>query len=537
MTYNPSSRLTKIELSGFQVFEEAESIAIAPVTLVFGPNSVGKSSIEDSLRLLENFWRAETAGQADDNWNFCAGSNRERTLARDWRKVSGGGHANRPMTISATVECWNYELFPPDLMTKKYIPFDLLNAPRRNAMLQASIEFSPPISTCGLRIEVNLDEIPLYIFVEGRVVSFNNNHPAFFGKGISIANSGERVDGESAILLDEAGWLSLRAPVTLDSQKRFDWFSVGKQVFPNATGPSNPNTWYGSLAAFSEFHNLAVNQISQAIASACKYRTVSASRAVPTDQQLTFFLDKNLKVADPSQYSFSLPSDPQYQSIVRSAALSSIKKLNEVELTEEDSLDIEVHKEVNRLLADHLVTDRGYRIEADITKLQPLQWGNDAMKEDHAWLAKLRICDTSNRRHSFTEVGSGFGYTLPVLSALVSSDRCYLQQPELHLHPALQAPLADVFVEFARHGKYILVETHSEHILLRLLKRIRQSSKDRPVSEDLRISPNEIAILYFEPTSTDVTKVRRLRVTEDGDFLDYWPKGFFMERDAELFDE
>ena len=122
-----------------------------------------------------------------------------------------------------------------------------------------------------------------------------------------------------------------------------------------------------------------------------------------------------------------------------------------------------------------------------------------------------------------------------------------LQQPELHLHPALQAALADVLIDATSEGsrpaglpatkcRKLLIETHSEHLLLRVLKRVRQSGHQRSAPEGLALRSDDVCVLYFEPSLDGRTQVRRLRVAPDGDFMDRWPRGFFTEREGELFD-
>jgi predicted ATPase len=100
--------------------------------------------------------------------------------------------------------------------------------------------------------------------------------------------------------------------------------------------------------------------------------------------------------------------------------------------------------------------------------------------------------------------------------------------------------MGDVCIEAARRGDDAthFIETHSEHLLLRILKRVRQASAGRIASTDaLAVKPDDLAILYFDPQPDGSTKVKRIRVTDDGDFLDRWPRGFFEERGKELFDE
>ena len=154
-------------------------------------------------------------------------------------------------------------------------------------------------------------------------------------------------------------------------------------------------------------------------------------------------------------------------------------------------------------------------------------------------LLRLFLVDARGRRFNFDQVGSGLGYVLPVLAVLFGSGNGVLvQQPELHLHPALQASLGDIFIE-THHGNShpIIVETHSEHLLLRILKRIRQTHQKWPLDAELQVRSSDITVLYFDPTPNGVTSVKQLRISEDGEFMDRWPRGFFAERDQELFDE
>jgi predicted ATPase len=58
-----------------------------------------------------------------------------------------------------------------------------------------------------------------------------------------------------------------------------------------------------------------------------------------------------------------------------------------------------------------------------------------------------------------------------------------------------------------------------------------------PDNSPQRLNPTRISVLYFDPQQDGSTKVRKIRLTEDGEFIDRWPRGFFEERGRELFDE
>ena len=86
-------------------------------------------------------------------------------------------------------------------------------------------------------------------------------------------------------------------------------------------------------------------------------------------------------------------------------------------------------------------------------------------------------------------------------------------------------------------GHAALIESHSENLILRILRRIRETTEGRVKEKSLRITPDEVAVLYFDPQSDGTTKVKQLRISRDGDFIDRWPAGFFEERSRELFGE
>lgn len=134
-------------------------------------------------------------------------------------------------------------------------------------------------------------------------------------------------------------------------------------------------------------------------------------------------------------------------------------------------------------------------------------------------------------------VGSGVSQVIPILVAGVFSNSIIVEQPELHLHPKLQADITDFFiVRMNQNSVHSLVETHSEFMALRCLRRIRETSKSDIMPEDLRLDKNDVAFYYFD-SKGDYTDVTELRVSDEGEFIDRWPRGFFSEREHELFDE
>jgi energy-coupling factor transporter ATP-binding protein EcfA2 len=126
------------------------------------------------------------------------------------------------------------------------------------------------------------------------------------------------------------------------------------------------------------------------------------------------------------------------------------------------------------------------------------------------------------------DVGFGISQLLPVVVQVLAGQgrTICVEQPEIHIHPRLQAEVGDLLIEAAkRHGNQVIVETHSEHLMLRLQRRIREQE----------LSHDMVKVLYVEIDGDGVARPRELRLDEHGDFIDEWPQGFFAERMNELF--
>jgi hypothetical protein len=135
------------------------------------------------------------------------------------------------------------------------------------------------------------------------------------------------------------------------------------------------------------------------------------------------------------------------------------------------------------------------------------------------------------------DVGIGISQLLPVVVAALATDIPLLtvEQPELHIHPALQVALGDLFIYAAKQkGKAFIMETHSEHVILRLLRRVRETSNGELANTDYALNPEDLNVVYVDCIDGE-TRLISLRVDEDGDFIDRWPNGFFGERAEELF--
>jgi len=92
-----------------------------------------------------------------------------------------------------------------------------------------------------------------------------------------------------------------------------------------------------------------------------------------------------------------------------------------------------------------------------------------------------------------------------------------LEQPELHLHPAMQLKLADFLLACSRSGQQIIVETHSEHLVNRLRRRVANDST--------RTLSRSIGLLFAEQKN-GVSQYRATTISESGGLSQGWPEGF-----------
>jgi len=155
------------------------------------------------------------------------------------------------------------------------------------------------------------------------------------------------------------------------------------------------------------------------------------------------------------------------------------------------------------------------------------------------YLGKAWIRDGKGRSLRFSEVGAGFSQVIPILTALTSDSTVLYKQPEVHLHPKLQSKIADCFIETVNtpslfKNSFRIVETHSEHFILRMLRRVRESFRDQLLHSSLTLQSKDFSLIYFQPKG-DYSEIHLIRVTESGEFVDSWPDGFFDERDEDIW--
>jgi predicted ATPase len=187
--------------------------------------------------------------------------------------------------------------------------------------------------------------------------------------------------------------------------------------------------------------------------------------------------------------------------VINSYAVSTIDSLQLVDIFR-DSVDVK--KSVNKWL-------KKFNINVDIAQLEEV-------------IHKIRV-NHNGLQLDITDVGFGISQVMPIIAQSYIATRnsiTLIEQPEIHLHPKMQADLADLFIETSQlenDHKYFIIETHSEYLLKRLRRRISEGV----------ISANDVAIYFINGKNEEknYATIDEIEISSSGDFE--WPKDFYSD--------
>lgn len=133
---------------------------------------------------------------------------------------------------------------------------------------------------------------------------------------------------------------------------------------------------------------------------------------------------------------------------------------------------------------------------------------------------------------NIADVGYGHSQVIPFLAggyALSSGGTYFSEQPELHLHPKAQAELGSFIFDMYQSKVQTLIETHSEHLILRLQQYVASGEIN---NDDIRIfyvgNSKKEEDISVKPKA--VSEITVINLDKKGHFIEEWPKGFFPEK-------
>lgn len=584
-------RLTRIEIENFKGIGKRQVIDLAPITLLFGPNSAGKSTVLQALHYVREILERQNpdpdetiAGGLIDLGGFASLVHRHELDRAIRIKLVGSlneGEVNQFLDLN-TGEHWIDDRFRS--LPIRYLigeNYDLKDSGVAQSIgLEISVRWSEAHSAPYVdRLSCEIDELAL-LAVESKpdrgrafLTDFNFSHPLFAevvdldDTDLFSASAVESNDPLASPLGAELWDLSTdlsgeKSPLAGEQFRVAAWTPFGalpdlsRKLEVMLVEPDTPAIQerqvkkYGgsdrAKAADDEEHEREYDR-RYALSSVLDELVRGPLKIVRAHLEAMRYVGPLREI--PSR-TFSAKSSPDegrwatglaaWDQLAQPGAERLVRETNDW-LADSDRLNIGYqverldYREVPVPSAMSTLFERGLT-EDDLGLLQELY-------QDLAVRTELSLRDLkSGVVVAPADVGVGVSQLVPVVVACLDDYESILaiEQPELHIHPAVQVGLGDLFISAAANvdldtgSTTLLVETHSEHLMLRLLRRIRETSEGEmpPFGHSLR--PEELSVIYVE-ASDDAVRFKRLRIDEEGEFIDRWPKGFFEERAEELF--
>lgn len=562
--------LTALNLGNFKAFADLQNIPIKPITLIFGPNSAGKSSIIHSLALAHeairkgelDIFRTEVGGNSIDLGGFRQYVHRRQAN----RRVEWGVSLNTTR-LSGRLS----ELLKPVSSISIHLTVGVALDNEDKPILGASPEVISYEMESGGELLIRMSRRP-----DGMAVDrLNHEHPVIRQIITAVLESSTTTQTVS-----KDDYASLSESITdIVSSLRAN----GGTFLPEGLADNRQQAEDG-LATFSLF-SVSKGNRGEDLARALRFflprslnELVSGASKAVKDELLRIQYLGPLRSYPPRHLAFSEHDDINWYAgggyawdVVRrddeirdavNAWLSSSKlktpyKLIARALIAADQLkeplesgltQIESNDEAmfvgsvdkDGYVMKHFPPKDDSRCFFEDVELSAEFLSNILATSDIDHIRDLVLIDQrTNTVVTHRDVGIGISQVLPVLVMAYGSQRKILamEQPEIHLHPALQAELGDVFIESALGAQKntFILETHSEHLILRFMKRMRQTfhQKDTGLPP---LTPADVAVLYVEPDGPR-SIVREMPLNEMGELVKAWPGGFFEEGIREQFDD
>lgn len=547
-------RITKLSLTNFKSFKETQSILFAPVTLLFGPNSVGKSSVILSLFYLQQIIER---GQA----------NPTRIDALKSKQLGGflslvhGKDLSQDIIIKVELDksgfIGNAYLSEASELTEAIIANNSFSLDGPAFLMPSVVENSDKLVlefTISWSDSLNSAKIKAYrVWSDGEflgeltsdlnqagtsITRLNYKHPVLRPKNQvewlnSVANTDfpitsaalEQDSDTSNFVVEENGCNSLfqhfieeKSDVVI-RPKSFDELDSSQQQY------YDPLDEYAIMPISIASRKVGLPELNQLMDVAGIYKPdvgLSAEYLNYAQMQSVFTelfvapLDNILSILKSSANIGPLRTVPDPNFVTKS------------ETEQKDWYD-------GRAAWDLLAADRS-KLSSDVSDwMRRLGAGcrvtHPSERSSPNTIAQAPfLFDESSNLHVWpSELGVGISQVIPLVVAAnkVKKGIVAIEQPELHIHPRIQTELGDLLTQTQTSASF-LIETHSEHLILRLLRRVRETTFGEN-SQDNKLQTSDISVVYLNPSDEGV-KVIHYEVTPEGDFTKDWPNGFFEER-------
>lgn len=535
-------KLNKLSLTNFRSFKDTQSIDIAPVTLLFGPNSVGKSSVLMALAYVQQILEK---GHCDPQKLDALGN---KTIG-GFRSLVHGGDLDSIIRIKLDFEL-GQTVYREDDEDYDYLA-NAFNAEKLDLE-----DFGGSVNCFAIELEIAWAQEFEWAFVQNYRVWVNSRYVGCVESSEDLKNT-------------RISELNLVHPLLLNETERAqlqttpeDW---GLDIAPEDHGLRHTQLQLtlDGVVPGNRFMEDIIPSLEEVvfyqrdIGVSCQWGAIPSgverlrtnlnhSDLEPNQEHLDYLMVSSLLTS-----AFLEPVNLARQFLRTYIAIGPMRVIPDFDYVPDpnpgqcnwadgraawdllhknpetsDATKLLI-KQCNQWLSDSDKLDTGYELKN--WSLFEAMKGNNSYDDSHYLIRKRHLLFIEKGKDyplAASQLGTGISQVLPVLVA-AHQEKLQLvsvEQPELHLHPRFQVELGDLFLSCSRDRSF-LIETHSEHLVLRLLRRLREDAASR----------DTISVCYLKRSEQGGVVAESQVITDDGDFEHDWPDGFFDERDEELF--
>jgi len=518
--------ITKIAIENFKGIKDRIEIDLKPITLLFGPNSAGKSTIVQALHYAREIFCRRNYDPKETEYGGSMDLGGFQNLVHE--------HDNSlPIKMRFDLEMTEEDNLPNyDNEYEEYIYHDQdidyseLSLPDieeeiKTAWVEITIEWHKELlKPLVTRYEVGVNSKLLAFFrIEGFSADGNTNYRLY-----------THIPDDEIKNWGEGGELGLLNIIPEKYREYFFMYEMTESAIPrfgkylDLDIVENEVLLDDDIERIKRYVTKLVVGPGELIANELEnMRYIGPIREIPARNF------QPVKFSDESRWANGLAAwDLLYES--SESFIDDVNKWLSMKLDTGHTVNIIEYRELYYNLFHSLLSE-------DI-----LDNPEDLKKQLFSMETKKRLSLTNNQGVEVmpSDIGVGISQLIPIIVGVLSKEDqsiLSIEQPELHLHPAIQVNLADLFIS-QKDSSYTncnyIIETHSEHFMLRLLRRIEETTNNELPYPEYKLQPKDVSIVYVE-SFEEAVKMTPLPINETGEFTRNWPHGFFEEREEDLF--